>query len=428
MTEKLLQYLWNFKLFKNFDFKDTQGKNIEIIDFGTWNHNSGPDFLMAKIKSDGILQAGHIELHLKSSDWIFHRHSGDPAFQNIILHAVLTDDAEIPELEEKGIPTLELQQYIDTETVSKYTTLQDESQFIPCEKIFDPKKIPFHFCEETLLKKLDQKAGEIKTQLEKYKNDHEAVLFHQLAYAFGLKVNAPVFRQIAEGINFSIIRKISRNRKQLEALFFGKAGWLQKNTDPETEILKKEFDFLKVKYQLTDDYYAPKFMRLRPPGFPTLRLSQLAHLYSREASLFSRLTTAETTTELIEIFTGITASEYWDSRYNFGKKSDHVHPKTITPEFINLIILNAVLPVKYACQKHFREDIADHITALYRQTAAEKNVLLQQWKKLGVSVRNALESQSYIYQYSNYCSAKNCLNCSIGFQLLKPYERTKNHQ
>ncbi|WP_369671555.1 DUF2851 family protein, partial [Enterococcus faecium] len=53
MTEKLLQYLWNFKLFKNFNFKDTRGKNIEIIDFGTWNHDSGPDFLMAKIKTDG---------------------------------------------------------------------------------------------------------------------------------------------------------------------------------------------------------------------------------------------------------------------------------------------------------------------------------------------------------------------------------------
>lgn len=428
MTEKLLQYLWNFKLFKSFNFKDTNGKNIEIVDFGTWNHNSGPDFLMAKIKTDGLLQAGHIELHLKSSDWVFHRHSEDPAFQNIILHAVLYDDAELPELSSKQIPTLELHPYIDTQTLSKYESLLAENHFIACEKIFEAQKIPFHFCEETLLKKLDQKATEIAEQLLRYKNDFEAVLFHQLAYAFGLKVNAAIFRQIAESISFGIVRKISRNRNQLEAFLFGKAGWLQEAIDAETEILKKEYDFLKMKYQISDDFYAPNFLRLRPPGFPTLRLSQLAHLYSRESNMFSKILEAEKKEDLSALFSGITASAYWDTHYNFGKKTDSAHPKNVTPEFTDLVLLNAVLPLKYACQKHLREDIADHITQLYRQAAPEKNQVLQQWKKLGVPIRNALESQSYIYHYSQYCSVKNCLNCSIGFQLLKPYERTQNHQ
>ncbi|HEX7868985.1 MAG TPA: DUF2851 family protein, partial [Chryseobacterium sp.] len=108
MNEKLLQYLWNFKVFTNFNFTDTDGNSVEIIDFGKWNTDSGPDFLMAKIKTKNIILAGNIELHVKSSDWIFHQHSKDPNYKNIILHVVFQNDIDIKEFKEHNIPTLEL--------------------------------------------------------------------------------------------------------------------------------------------------------------------------------------------------------------------------------------------------------------------------------------------------------------------------------
>ena len=63
MNEQLLQYLWNFKIFTKRDFKDIQGNSVEILDFGQWNKNAGPDFLFAKIKTKGLIFSGHIELH-----------------------------------------------------------------------------------------------------------------------------------------------------------------------------------------------------------------------------------------------------------------------------------------------------------------------------------------------------------------------------
>ena len=105
MNEKLLQYLWNFKIFNSFDFKDVEGNSLEILDFGKWNFDSGPDFLLGKIKTKDLVLAGNIELHIKSSDWIFHQHSGNAEFENLILHAVFIHDVEIPELKEKNIPT-----------------------------------------------------------------------------------------------------------------------------------------------------------------------------------------------------------------------------------------------------------------------------------------------------------------------------------
>lgn len=423
MNEKLLQYIWNFKIFKNFDFKDAEGNDLEILDFGQWNTNAGPDFLNAKIRTRNIVLAGNIELHLRSSDWIFHNHGADRAFDNVILHVVFLHDAEIEAFSQKNIPTLELKSHIDAGLLYKYEQLASESQFIPSEKIFDPKKIPLNFAEETLLKKLDEKADEISGSLIHQKNDYEAVLFHQLAYAFGLKVNAAIFRQMAESIDFSIIRKIRQNPTQLEALFFGIAGWLDQASDPETQTWQREFEFLKAKYQIPDVRIPPKFLRLRPPNFPTLRLSQLAHLYHREDHLFSKIMNANDAEAVFKIFDGIKASTYWNRHFNFGKVSPVDQEKCLTAEFIQLVLINAVLPMKYAYLRNQDEAAAENILDFYRTVPAEKNTITEGWKNLGVDIADALHSQAFIFHYKTNCETKNCLNCSIGLQLLKDHQR-----
>jgi len=419
MTEKLLQYLWNFKIFKHFDFKDIEGNFVEIIDFGKWNTNSGPDFLSAKIKINNIIFAGNIELHVKSSDWIFHNHSLDPNYQNIILHVVFQNDCEIDELNNKNIPTLELKNHIDENVVWKYEKLISGNQFIPCESIFDSDKIPINFHEENVLKKLEEKSLEFESNLKQFKNNFEAVLFHSLAYSFGLKVNAFIFKQIAESIDFNIILKIQQNQTQLEALFFGISGWLENSQDEQMKIWKREFDFIKAKFNISDLKIHPKFLRLRPPNFPTIRLSQLANLYFQHQNLFSKIIHAKNSEQLFEIFKDIKASEYWDNHFNFDKISPVDQPKILTKDFIELIILNTILPLKYTYHKYHNEEIADEILNFYKNLSAGKNSAIDDWKKLGLKFKTALESQSLIYHFKNSCEEKNCLNCGIGFKLLK---------
>jgi len=419
MNEKLLQHLWNFKIFNNFDFKDTDGNSIEILDFGKWNTNSGPDFLMATIKTKNVILVGNIELHIKSSDWIFHRHSHDPNYQNIILHVVFHHDIEIEEFNAQNITTLELKNYIDENILYKYEKLIKENLFIPCEDLFDSSNIPFNFHEENVLKRLQEKSVSIEEDLEKSKNNFEAVLFHHLAYSFGLKVNAFIFKQIAESIDFSIINKIRQNKTQLEALFFGISGWLEKPIDNEMKLWKQEFDFLTAKFNLSSIRIHPKFLRLRPPNFPTIRLSQLADLYFQHQNLFSKIISAQNIEELYEIFKNIKASEYWDDKFNFGKKSAHRLPKILSPEFINLIILNTILPIKYTYHKYHNEEIPDQIINFYKNLSPEKNSVIKNWEKLNVKIKTSLESQSLIYHFKSNCETKNCLNCTIGFKILK---------
>lgn len=419
MNEKLLQYLWNFKVFTHFNFQDTAGNAIEILDFGKWNTDSGPDFLMAKIKITNLILAGNIELHVKSSDWIFHQHSKDPAYQNIILHVVFQNDVDIKEFKDQNIPTLELRDHIDKNVFQKYENFFKENLFIPCEKVFSSTKIPVNFHEENLLKKLEEKSLEIESDLLRHKNNYEAVMFHHLAYSFGLKVNASIFKQIAESIDFNIINKIRQNKTQLEALFFGISGWLENPQDSQMKIWKREFDFLKAKYTIPEITIHPKFLRLRPPNFPTIRLSQLADLYFQHQNLFSKMITAENSNVLHQIFKDIKASEYWDNHFNFGKISTINQPKVLTKDFIELIILNTILPIKYTYHKYQNENINDEILKFYSEIQSEKNSVITEWKKLGVKIKTSLESQSLIYHFKNYCEAKNCLNCGIGFKILK---------
>ena len=419
MNEKLLQYLWNFKIFNSFDFKDMEGNELEILDFGKWNFDSGPDFLFGKIKFKNLILAGNIELHVKSSDYIFHQHSGNPEFENLILHVVFNHDMEIEELNKKNIPTLELKNYIDQNLLWKYESLLNENQFIPCANLFEPSKIPFQFAEETLFKKLDEKSLEIEESLRINKNNYEAVLFQNLAYAFGLKVNSLIFRQIAECLDFTIVNKIRQNQTQLEALFFGICNWLENPKDEQTKIWRREFNFLKMKYQIDDLRFQPKFSKLRPPNFPTIRLSQLASLYHLNQNLFSKLIATKHIHEIYTIFSSVKASEYWNERFNFGKTSSIKGEKLLTKDFVELILINAILPLKYAYHKNFDEDAADEILEFYRKITPEKNSIITSWNQLQVKTESALQSQAFLYHHKNFCLKKDCLNCGIGFQLLK---------
>lgn len=419
MNEKLLQYLWNFKIFNNFDFKDMAENELEILDFGKWNFDSGPDFLFGKIKFKDSILAGNIELHVKSSDYIFHQHSGNPEFENLILHVVFNHDLEIDELNKKNIPTLELKNYIDQQLLWKYESLLNENQFIPCASLFETSKIPFQFAEETLLKKLDEKSLEIEKSLRINKNNYEAVLFQNLAYAFGLKVNSLIFRQISECLDFTIVNKIRQNQMQLEALFFGICNWLENPKDEQTKIWKREFDFLKMKYQIDDLRFHPKFSKLRPPNFPTIRLSQLASLYYLNQNLFSKLIASKNMDDINAIFSNVKASEYWNDRFNFGKISTIKGEKSLTKKFVELILINAILPLKYAYHKNFDENSADEILEFYRRITPEKNSIITSWNQLQVKTESALQSQAFLYHHKNFCLKKDCLNCGIGFQLLR---------
>jgi hypothetical protein len=105
MTEKLLQFIWQFQYLSRSGLRTVDGEPVEIVFPGRINKNQGPDFSNAKIRIGPTLFAGSVELHLKTSDWQRHKHGQDKNYQNVILHVVLQHD----QLFQNAIPVLELQ-------------------------------------------------------------------------------------------------------------------------------------------------------------------------------------------------------------------------------------------------------------------------------------------------------------------------------
>ena len=146
MNEHILQYIWSKKLFSNIDFRCTNGIPVEVLDFGKWNYDQGPDFSLAKIKYQNTTFVGNIEIHIKSSDWHLHQHEKSDHYDSLILHVVYFDDCDIESLEQKNIPCLELKNYVSEAVLNKLINLNENPfDFVACEKLIKPSDIPMFF-------------------------------------------------------------------------------------------------------------------------------------------------------------------------------------------------------------------------------------------------------------------------------------------
>lgn len=423
MTENFLHHIWLYKKFNLFNLYTCNGKKIEIIQSGMLNSNSGPDFSMSKIIIDGIEWNGNIEIHIKSSDWLKHNHENNDSYKNIILHVVYIHDKEIPSLLENNIPTLELQPYIPAELIKNHNFLFSESyNFIPCEKLIDKyiQNNNLSISENLFLNKLEEKQEKINHLLSILNNNWEAVLATTLAYTFGLKINAAAFEQLFLSVDYKIIQKISSKPVLLEALFLGLSYNNSNNgEDYYSLLLKEEFNYLKSKFTLKEQNIELKYFRLRPSNFPTIRLSQLAHLLSLYPNLFSYVVECKNIKQYFTLLDKVCASAYWNTHYVLGKESPVYSIKKLSKSQKELIILNAFLPIKFAYSLSIGKPMDEEIIDIITQIPTEKNFIIHNFKKLGISFSSALDSQAFINLYKNKCSSKQCLNCMIGYQILK---------
>ena len=106
--EQLLHYVWKHRLFPLHELTTTDGQTVEVIDTGLHNSNSGPDFFNAKIKLNGTLWVGNVEIHDQTTDWYLHGHQHDSAYDNVVLHVVGTVNGTTTNSQGKTITQLQL--------------------------------------------------------------------------------------------------------------------------------------------------------------------------------------------------------------------------------------------------------------------------------------------------------------------------------
>lgn len=420
MNEELLQFLWKFQLFNFLNCTSVEGKKVEIIKVGKWNTDQGPDFLNAQLKYDGLTWTGPIELHLRSSDWELHKHSESVHYQNIIAHVVYENDREIPYIQKKGIPTIELKSHISKKHIERYQNMQYSSHPIPCEESIGEVKenIPFEMIYVNwILEKWQTSQRAILETYELMNQNWEATLWVRMAYTFGLKINASIFEQMAMDIPFLVIQKISRNEEDLLALLHGKAGLLASPKDDFQQLMADNYGYICHKFSLGKRAFYPKFLRLRPSSFPTIQLAQLANLYHHFPNLFSEMLKVKKGKDAQQLFQNIKANAYFEDHYVYGKTSTK-RVKKISKQKINSLMINAILPVQFTYYQYLGKDTQPLIEML-QDLSKENNSIVNRFQSIGFLHENALHSQALIQQFKSKCSKKKCLLCSIGLQIVK---------
>ncbi len=423
MTERLLQYIWQFQLYNKRAVTTFEGESLQVIHPGTYNTNQGPDFIDAKIKIGDTIWAGSIELHINSSGWAAHKHSDDKNYNNVILHVVWQHDAAV----QLSFPTLALQDKVSKLLLTKYAALMNAAGFIPCEKMIHqvPELTWASWKERLLIERLQQKSQIVFEYLKTNNNHWEETFWWMLAKNFGIKVNSDAFEKIAQSIPVNVLAKHKNQIHQLEALLFGQAGLLDKKfTEDYPQLLQKEYQFLKAKYQLQKITASLYFLRMRPANFPTVRLAQLAMLVHNSMHLFSKIKESNSIAD-IKALLQVTANDYWHYHY-IPDEPTAFKKKTLGTQMTDNILINTVITILFAYgHYHKEESYSNKALKWLEEITAEKNVITKGFAASGLANKSAFDSQAFIQLKNEYCSKKRCLDCAVGNKLLKENTASK---
>lgn len=417
--EAILHYIWKFRLFQK-DLKTTDGQPIEVIDVGLPNTNSGPDFFNAKIKIGDKVWAGNIEIHTSSDEWKKHNHHTDKNYNSVILHVVERANCEV--FNELGQLVIQCEMSCPQHLRENYDFLMHSNTDIPCcNYIGSMPSIHLNsWMNSLLIERMERKANHIQNLLDRFNNSWEDVFYVLLSRNFGFGLNSDSFERLALSLPLKCIQKQGDNLVQIEALLFGQAGMLDnmKVEDDYHSLLKKEYDFLKNKYELKPlDSYIFKSMRTRPTAFPQIRIAQLAALLHSSHGLFSKITTCDDVGRIRLMF-HVNTSEYWQTHYAFGVTSER-KSKYLGDSSLDIILINTVVPILFIYGKNIdNETLCERALKYLEMLKPELNSITKRFSKLKMPLNNAADSQAMIQLKREYCEQRKCLFCRIGHQLL----------
>lgn len=414
MSEDFLHFIWKQHAYTNSCITES-GKSFEIIHPGEHNQDAGPDFFNARIKIDGTIWAGNVEIHIKTSDWDNHKHQNDPAYNNVILHVVAEHDKVIS-TEDGRQPEVWVMKFPE-EYSHAWIELLQSIRWIPCEHLIQnvrPLDILL-WMQNLAVERLEHKAEIIRSEMDYENSDFDTIFFRMLTRYFGFNTNQIPFEMLGKSLKWQQIAKHRNKLLQIEALLFGQAGFLVGELNDEYFIqLKREYKMLQAKFKLEPiDAKLWKFSRMRPSNFPSIRIAQLAMLLHENERFFSRILEIDSLKRLEHLFK-TSCSSYWKTHYRFGETSTRKE-KRLGKTSIEILAINAVIPLLFLYgQIKDQQVYKDKAIHFLEAIKAENNTIIRKWADLGIVAENALESQSLIHLKKHYCNSRKCLSCRIG--------------
>ncbi|HZE83730.1 MAG TPA: DUF2851 family protein [Puia sp.] len=370
---------------------------------------------------------------------------------------------------DRNIPVLVLSHRVPKLLLGKYEEWMKSRAFVACERQLragaaggpgnemppqgNMEEVWASWKRRLLAERLQRKTMLIQEWLGQNNQHWEETAWWLMARNFGFPVNAGSFEAIARSLPLSILARHRHRPEQLEALLLGQGGLLEQEFSEEyPRWLQKEFRYLRGKYRLRPAHEPLLFLRMRPANFPGIRLSQLGCLLHSSGSWFTRTKEASSTAELKEMLSAA-AGSYWDDHFTWGnapmgKAGDRAgefgdgptgkmelrgeggqpgraegragRKKALGMSMKENIIINTLVPMLYAygvlrSERSCREKALRWLG----EAGAEKNSLLAGWARLGISGRNAADTQALLELKKQYCDPRKCLECAVGKALLR---------
>lgn len=429
MQEEYLHYLWRLKRLPLNNLILTDGRKVELVNSGWYNLDAGPDFFNGTVIIDGIQWSGNIEIHVRSSDWYLHKHQFDKAYDNVVLHVVLEHDKDVL-IQGEPIPTLELKDKIDTNHFKKFSVISNRNDDVPCSQ--NLKEVERFTIQQqinvALFQRLERKGEELIGYLKEDVENRKKALLIALFQSFGGRVNKIPMIELAQIIPAEIIAREKWDIRRIESLLFGCAGLLNiAQSDEYVDELIANWKTLKLKYQLPEmNPVSWKFSGMRPYSFPSFKLAQLsALLFYWEMSFKSSMKSHDIVDEL-KTATIKPVSKYWNNHFRLNVESKK-HNSKISKNSFQLILINGIAPYLIYLQ-HLEHDFeySDKALNILESINSENNYITKSWKNIGITPKNAAESQGLIELKNEFCNFKKCLSCKVGHAILETSKSKDN--
>lgn len=427
LPEKFLHEIWAQQLFRTARLESHEGHSVSIIDPGTPNSDTGPDFLNAKIQIGDTLYAGDVEIHRSLDEWSAHLHHHDPRYNRVILHVVMNPGGgQSGTITESGrrIPTLILDRFlIEPVRAVWQKSITGERRrrvdHIPCYGKNGPvdESVKTNWIRTLGMRRMELKVRTMRARLHELASpdnidlrepaarygeipfggnpdeipppvrppttDHlrrkdawEQLLYESVAEALGYSKNQLPFRRLSALVTFPRLRETSPGAR--EALLFEMAGLLG---DDERDAYQKKLrgilrgDKIKLR-QSQMDPTAWQFFRLRPQNFPTLRIAALAKIAGRMVDnpvleyllpvVKAHATPAREKVKLIRQYLTVPAAGYWKNHYTFGKKASRGLTQLIGKSRVDEITINVILPYLFLYARTYKDiDLRSYTEELY---------------------------------------------------------------
>lgn len=401
--EKLLHYTWRHKMFPLGEMRTTDGRLVEVISPGLYNRgDGGPDFFNAKLKVDGLLWVGNVELHLKASDWYRHHHDTDAAYDSVVMHVVADADMDVETSKGNRLPALVLP--ISEDVRRDYATLLSTERYPPCYMIIPGlQSLKVHAWMAALqTERMEQKTVAMAERVKRLNGSWEDGYFATLARNYGFSINGEAFDVWIQHIPMRAVDHHRDNLFQVETLFLGQAGLLHREPsitlpkDGHTlEEYRREYAYLQKKFGLTPmDPSLWRYLRTRPQNFPHVRLLELARMYCEHRTGLSELLECKDVKAVGNLY-GIKGAK------------------------LALLVINTVVPSIFAYgRSHAKEYLCERAFDMLESLKPEDNHIIRMWKECGLDVKDAGDSQALIQLKKEYCDRKECLRCRFGHEFL----------